>query len=44
MPSRLKVNSKSIPNSGEALARRRTTVTIGTFSGEAILIGERMQK
>ncbi len=43
MASRLKENSKSIPSSGEAPARRRTTVTIAPISGEARLIGEHIQ-
>ena len=35
--------SESDYSSGEAPARRRTTLTIGTFSGEVILIGEQLK-
>jgi hypothetical protein len=35
--------SESGHSSGEAPARRRTSVNIGTFSGEGILIGEQLK-
>ena len=35
--------SESDYSSGEAPARRRTTLTIGTFSGEVILIGVQLK-
>ncbi|MPM30521.1 hypothetical protein SDC9_77071 [bioreactor metagenome] len=38
-----KDNSDSDHSSGEAPARRRTSVTIGTFSGEGILTGEQQK-
>ncbi|SYZ77970.1 Hypothetical protein TART1_0741 [Trichococcus shcherbakoviae] len=42
-PHDLRTTQKSIPSSVEASARRRTSLTIGTFSGKAIFTGEQLK-